>query len=36
MNDLILAVDWKSNWCFRKDVVKNHQTHTEIVNKKKK
>lgn len=36
INDLILSVDWKSNWCFRKDVVKNHQTHIEVTNKKKK
>lgn len=36
MNDLEIAIDWKSNWCHRKDIIKSHESYAKLVSKKKK
>jgi hypothetical protein len=36
VNDLNIAIDWKSPWAYRKDVVKNDSTYLNLSIKKKK
>lgn len=36
VNDLIVAVDWKTTWSFRKDVIKNDISYLNVSGKRKK
>jgi|JI10StandDraft_1071094.scaffolds.fasta_scaffold981686_1 hypothetical protein len=36
MNDLVISVDWKNVWSFRKDVIKNDSSYISLSMKRKK
>ena len=36
VNDLVVAIDWKNAWNYRKDVIKNDSSYVNLSTKKKK
>jgi hypothetical protein len=36
INGLVIALDWKNNWSYKSDIIRNHSSYVNLSSKKKK